>query len=147
MTFFRRIPGRNIANIKHDIDRFYDEFFDRRFDDTESMGKISPLVSLEETDNNYVVTAELPGMKKDEVKITFQDGKLSISGEKKAVKESDEGNFHRYEREYGSFCRMFNIPTSIKSDKIKASYESGVLEVVLPKAEEAKSKEIHINVN
>ncbi len=145
MVYFRRIPQRPMVHLRNDLARLYDEVFGSE-EDVESMGKINPRVNLEESDKDYIVTAELPGMDKDSVKITFQDGNLSISGEKKIEKKEDEGNFHRFERQHGKFCRTFNIDDLIQSDKIKASFENGILTVTLPKAEAKKAKEIKIDV-
>lgn len=143
---FRRIPGRNILNIKNEIDRVYDEIFANQPDDVESMGNIVPTVNIEENEQAFVVSAELPGMDSKDVKITFQDGTLCISGEKKREKEDKGKNYHRREREYGTFSRSFSIPNKIKSDKIDASFDKGVLTVQLPKAEDVKPQEIKINV-
>jgi len=146
MVFHRRFPGRNLHNLKDDIDRFYDEFFGPRSDDSESIGKISPRVNIEETDNEIILSAELPGMAREDVKITFKDGNISILGEKKEAKDTKDRNFHRYERNYGSFCRTFSVPNQVKSDKIDASFKNGILVVTLPKAEESKPQEIEIKV-
>jgi HSP20 family protein len=146
MTFIRRLPGRPFLNFRGDMERLFEEIFGNELENTESFGNVKPLVNIEESDNEFVVTAELAGMDKDDVKISFQDGTISISGEKKAEKELNDGNFHRYERKYGSFCRTFSMPNSIQPDKIDASFKNGVLTVALPKAEEAKTKEIKIQV-
>ena len=143
---FRRFPGRNIINIKNEIDKVYDEIFANQPDDEESMGNIVPTVNIEENDQAFVVSAELPGMDSNDIKITFQDGTLCISGEKKREKEDKGKNYHRHERDYGSFSRRFSIPSRIKSNKIDASFDKGVLTVQLPKAEDVKPQEIKINI-
>lgn len=146
MAFVRRFPGRNLHNLKDDIDRFYDEFFGPRSEDSESIGKISPRVNIEETNNELVLSVELPGMDREDVKITYKDGNISIMGEKKEEKDVKDRNFHRYEHNYGSFCRTFSVPNQIKSDKIDASFKNGILSITLPKAEETKPQEIEIKV-
>jgi HSP20 family protein len=122
------------------------DLFDRRWDVSESMGELTPAVNIEENENEYIISAELPGVEKKDVKITFEDGALSISGEKKVENEDKKDNFHRIERRYGVFSRSFAIPSSIVIDKIDASFKDGVLRVVLPKAEEAKPKQIEVKV-
>jgi len=93
-----------------------------------------------------VVNVEVPGMKKEDVKVTFQDGILTIKGERKQEKEEKDKSLHRVERSYGSFCRSFTLPTTVQGEKIKANYRDGVLMISLPKVEEAKPKEIPIDV-
>ncbi len=146
MTLVKFNPARDLLNIRDNFDRMVQDLFDRRWDVSESMGELTPAVNIEENENEYIITAELPGVKKSDVKITFEDGALSISGEKKVENEDKKDNFHRIERRYGMFSRSFAIPTSIVVDKIDASFKDGVLKVVLPKAEEAKPKQIEVKV-
>jgi HSP20 family protein len=104
-------------------------------------------VDIAEHDDAYTVKMELPGVNKDEVKITLESNILTIRGEKKQEKETKKENYHRIERSYGSFERSFTLPTSVKSDKIDAAYNNGVLQITLPKVEEAKPKQIEVKVN
>jgi HSP20 family protein len=106
----------------------------------------TPAVDVAEHEDAYQVKVELPGVSKDDVKITMQDNILTIRGEKKQEKESKNSNYHRVERSYGSFQRSFTLPTSVKHDKIEASYNDGILTIALPKAEEAKPKQIEVKV-
>jgi HSP20 family protein len=89
----------------------------------------------------------MPGMSKDDVKVSVQDNVLTLKGEKKQEKEEKDKNYHRVERSYGSFCRSFQLPTSVKADKVKANYKDGVLSITLPKTEEVKPKEIPISID
>jgi len=146
MTLVKFNPTRDLLNIRDNFDRMVQDLFDRRFDVSESMGELTPAVNIEENENEYLISAELPGVKKSDVKITFEDGALSISGEKRVENEEKKDNFHRIERRYGVFSRSFAIPSSIVIDKIDASFKDGVLNVVLPKAEEAKPKQIEVKV-
>ena len=107
---------------------------------------MSPRINVEETDNDWIISAELPGVEKENVKVNFQDNVLTISGEKKFEKEEKEKNFHRIERSYGKFSRSLNINSPVLADKIEAGYKDGVLTVTLPKAEEAKPKLIDVKV-
>jgi Molecular chaperone (small heat shock protein) len=101
-----------------------------------------PAVDLEEKDGNYVVTVDLPGMKKDEIKIDLADNVLSISGEKTRKHEAEGGRYS--ERSYGKFMRTFTLPNTVDSEKINAQFEDGVLKVTLPKAEQARTRAIKI---
>ncbi len=143
---FRRMPGRNILNIKNEIDRIYDEMFANRDNETEFVGNVIPAVNIDETKNEFIISAELPGMDKKEVNITFLDDTLTLSGEKKRGKKSGDTNVHRNERDFGTFSRSFTIPGQIDENKIEASFDKGVLTVLLPKAEAAKEREIKINI-
>jgi HSP20 family protein len=106
----------------------------------------TPAVDIAEDDNGYVVKAELPGVKKDQVKITMQDNVLSIRGEKEEEKESRSSSYHRVERSYGAFERRFSLPSNVRQDGIDATFKDGILTVTLPKAEEAKPKQIDVTV-
>jgi HSP20 family protein len=91
-----------------------------------------------------VVTVEVPGVKADDLDITLEDGLLTIQGERQFTSESSEQQYHRVERRYGSFRRSITLPSQVKADAIEASFDNGVLEVVVPKAEEAKPKKITV---
>jgi len=91
-----------------------------------------------------VVRAEIPGINKDDVRLTVNNGTLTITGEKKQEKNDEKDNYFRNERMYGSFCRSFSLPSTIDSSKIKANYKDGILSISLPKVEAAKPKEIAI---
>jgi len=106
----------------------------------------TPAVDVAENENEVQVKVELPGVSKDDVKITMQENILTIRGEKKQDKETKNTEYHRVERSYGSFQRSFTLPTNVKHEKIEASYNDGVLTVTLPKAEEAKPKQIEVKV-
>lgn len=107
----------------------------------------SPAVDLYEADGKLMVKAELPGLDKKDIKLTLSDGLLTIAGEKKQEKETKEKNYRRLESSHGSFQRVIELPVPVQADKVKADYKRGVLEITLPKAEEAKTKEIKIDVN
>ncbi len=107
-------------------------------------GNWAPAVDISENDDEIIVRAEVPGIKKDDIKLTVHDGILTISGEKKQEKIDKEENFYRTERVFGSFSRSFSLPSTVKADKVKAKYKDGILSISLPKVEEAKPKEIAI---
>lgn len=102
--------------------------------------KPSPSVDIYEEGDDIVVKSELPGMTKDDIEVNITENTITISGEKKAEEKVEKKNYYRLERSYGSFCRSFELPAEIKPDKAKASFKDGVLEVRIPKSEEAKKK-------
>jgi HSP20 family protein len=103
-----------------------------------------PEVNIEETDEAYEVTAELPGIRKDEVQITVEQNLLSIGGERKWDEKQENRNFHRIERGYGRFLRTFALPQQVAADQVKATFEDGVLHVSVPKSETAKPRRVQI---
>ena len=139
-------PFKDLFDLQKEINRLFETSFSRlpqRFISEESF---APAIDLYEDENEYVVEAELPGLKQDEIKVSVEDDILTISGEKKREKEVKEENLYRSERFYGKFERQIVLPQNAEKDNIKASYKNGVLKVVIPKKEEAKSKRVDIKV-
>ncbi len=147
-------PFMDLARWERDMDRMIGDFFDRRArswwpqrwlrPDEEEI--TAPAIDLYEDKDDLVVKVELPGMEKDDVEVNLSNRLLTIKGQKKKEEEIKEENYYRCERSYGSFLRTVELPKDIHSDKVKATFKSGVLEVRLPKTEEAKSKEINVHV-
>ena len=106
----------------------------------------SPLVDITEDEKEYVVKAEIPEMKKEEIKINVHDDVLTVSGERKYEKEEKGKKYHRVERAYGSFMRSFTLPEDADGTKVNAEYKDGVLKVHLPKSEKAKPKAIEVKI-
>jgi len=106
-----------------------------------------PALDAHEDKESFTVQVELPGFKREDIQVSLQDGVLTISGERKEEKVSKETEVHRQERYYGKFVRALTLPTAVAADKVKAAYKDGVLTVTLPKAEEAKPKQIDVSVN
>lgn len=104
----------------------------------------NPSVDIFENDNEIVVKAELPGMNAKDIDVKLENNILMLKGERRFEKEAKEENYHRIEREYGSFSRAFSLPVAVNADKVTAEYKDGVLKVVLPKKEEIKPKPIKI---
>jgi HSP20 family protein len=153
MSIIRWNPTRELASFPSDIfsmqremNRMFDNFFRGADEPGLLNGSWLPAVDVAEEENEYVVKVELPGVNKDDVKITLESNILTVRGEKKAEKETKDKNYHRMERSYGSFQRSFTLPTSVKNDKIDAQYRDGILSITLPKAEEAKPKQIEVKV-
>lgn len=111
-----------------------------------SRGAWVPAVDIFETPESIVLKAELPGITKDDIFVEVKDNTLSLKGEKKFEKEVKEENYHRVERSYGSFQRAFTLPSTGQQDKVKAKFKDGILQIVLPKVEEAKPKQIKVEV-
>ncbi|WP_372966332.1 Hsp20/alpha crystallin family protein [Marinobacter sp.] len=105
-----------------------------------------PAVDIKETPEAFTIEAELPGIPKENVKVTVQNGVLSIQGERKHEKETDENKQHRIERYYGSFLRRFTLPENVDENSVKAKFKDGVLSLTLTKAEPAKPKAIEVDV-
>jgi len=136
-----------LSHIQREMNRMLDTFFRGGVLDDGSFGTFwTPPVDITERDDAYVVEAELPGLTKDDVKITMENNILTIQGEKKLEKEEKKGSFHRSERAYGSFTRSFTLPSTVKSDQVEAEYKNGILRITLPKVEEAKPKAIEVKV-
>jgi len=109
-------------------------------------GDWSPRVDIAETDKEFTIKAEIPEIKKEDVKVTVDNGVLTIRGERKQEKEEKNKKFHRIERYYGSFSRSFSLPGNVDETKIEASFKDGMLNLQIPKVEEAKPKAIEVKV-
>jgi HSP20 family protein len=115
-----------------------------RWDLPSSTTEWNPAVDIFETENEVVIKAELPGMEAKDIDIRLENNVLTLKGERRFLSEAKEENYHRVEREYGTFSRSFSLPSAVKEDKIKAEYKDGMLRVMLPKKEEVKPKAIKI---
>ena len=139
-------PFGDLVNMQRELGRVFDNLFSDAKGDV-FVADWAPRVDVMEQKDSYIIKAEMPGVNKDDVRITLHENVLSIRGEKKQEKEEKDVNYHRIERSYGTFERQFALPTGVKSDKIDASYKDGILTVTLPKVEEAKPKEIEVKVS
>jgi HSP20 family protein len=137
-------PFKDLVSLRSDFDRLFESFFGGIPAVQDNFW--APVVDIVENNGNIEVKAELPGMTKEDIKVTVKDNILSLSGERKQEKETKEKTFHRIERYYGSFCRNIQLPESVEADKVKATYKDGVLNIVLPKPESAKPKKIDVDV-
>ncbi|HDP97588.1 MAG TPA: Hsp20/alpha crystallin family protein [bacterium] len=146
MAVIRWKPYSEIDNFKTQMDRLLDRFY-RPYQSGEDISTSYPLVDIKETKDEFILTAEVPGMSKEDIKINITENNLTIKGEKKEEKKEENSNYHRVERRYGSFQRSFTLNTIIDANKIKASCKDGILSVVLPKKEETKPKEIPISIS
>jgi len=137
-----------------EIDRLFDEFRRRPFSIFGSLMPrlraeaevISPAVDIYEEGDHLVVKAELPGINKEDIDVKITDDYITISGEKKQEEKVEQKDYYRYERSYGSFSRTFTLPVDVDIDKAQAKFENGVLEIKIPKTEEAKTKERKLQI-
>lgn len=148
MTLIRWAPRRDLMGIQGEMNRLFDDFFglQRKDEDREGL-HWNPRVNIEEGKDRFEITAELPGLKRDDVKIEVKDHVLTLTGEKKVEKENKDRNVYLFERAYGRFCRTFTLPDNVDADKIDAEFKDGLLRIDIPKTEEAKPKEIEVKVN
>ena len=148
MAIVRWDPLREIADVQNRMARLFDDFYGRRGeDDVMRRGTWVPPVDIFEKDHVVTLKAELPDMQRDDIDIRVENNTLTISGEKKMDKEVREDDFHRIERSYGQFSRSFSLPATIDTGKVTADYRDGILTVKLPLREEAKPKQIQVQVN
>jgi HSP20 family protein len=145
----------DLSRWERDMERMMEDFFGRRtrpwwperWFRTEEMEVAAPAVDLYEEKDDIVVKAELPGMDKDNIEVNLTDHTLTIKGEKKKEEEDKKENYYSSERSYGSFVRTLELPKDVHTDQVKASFKNGLLEVRLPKTEEAKAKEVKVKVD
>lgn len=132
------------------LSTLFDDFFGNDAFESinrELTGTHWPKVDINESETGYTVRADLPGLDKDAVKITVENGTLRIEGEKKEESKKEKGRYYHLERSYGRFNRSFALPDDIDTQNIGASMNHGVLELILPKNEQAKPKTIEVKVN
>jgi HSP20 family protein len=142
MTF--RTRTNDLRNLQT---RMLEPFFGRfhYLDDTATNGTWAPAVDVAEETDRILVKVEVPGMEEKDLRVSFEDGLLTVSGERQ-FERRDDRSYHRIERAYGSFVRTFSLPRSVDAGKIAANYRNGVLEIEIPKREESKPRQIEINV-
>lgn len=143
MAIVRWEPARELASMEIDrLNQMFSDFYGQAF----SRAWV-PAVDIYETDAHEVVLkAELPDMKREDINLTFENGVLTLKGERKFEQEAKKENFQRIERRHGAFSRSFTLPNTVDATRINAAYKDGVLTIRLPQREEAKPKQIAVNV-
>ncbi|MBU2493606.1 MAG: Hsp20/alpha crystallin family protein [Bacteroidetes bacterium] len=138
MTLIKFEPLKEFESFQNQIKKYFDDFpsFGLNVDNS-----FSPRIDISEKEDTLLVEAEIPGVKKEDLKITLQDNILTIKGEKKKEEESKDKNYYRCERTYGSFSRSFTLPAEVNTDKVDAKFNDGMLNIVLKKIESKKTKE------
>jgi len=148
MAIVRWNPFGELHDLQRRMNRLFEDSYSQGGSDEEGLvSHWTPRVDIFEDKDVISITAELPGMEQKDVKVSINNGILSISGERKMHNESKKDNYTRVERFYGSFQRSFTLPDSVAQDKVEAHMDRGLLKISLPKREEAKPKQIEVKVN
>jgi HSP20 family protein len=148
MELARWNPFRELEDMQGRLNRLFGEpRFARTGENGMSFSGWSPAVDVQETDKEYLIKADLPDVKKEDVKVELLDGTLTIEGERQQEKEEKGKTFHKIEREYGKFLRRFAMPSEVDASKVQADFKNGVLNVHLPKSATAKPKAIDVKVS
>ena len=148
MDLVRWEPFEGLSRIQNRINDLFDDTFGRaRSSSMAAPGVWFPPVDILESRDSYLIRAELPGMKREDFNLEVHDGSLTLSGERKFDEAANGVEYHRVERASGKISRSFYLPQTVKTDAIKATYRDGILEIHVPKADEAKPKQIAISVN
>ena len=147
MNLARWNPLREMTAMQNRINRMFNDpyWLTDRMDDDTGMGRWNPAVDLYEKDDHFVIKAELPGVDKKDIAIDLKDRVLTLSGERSYENEVKEESYYRRERSYGKFQRAFTLPADVDSDKIKAEFKDGLLQIEVPKPEEQKPKQVTIH--
>ena len=139
-------PFRELQTLQSRMSRLFEEQYGGREDALMSSGAFVPPVDIYEDQHGIQLKLEVPGIEEKDLNINVENNVLTVSGERKFEQEQKEENFHRIERRYGSFTRSFTLPNAVDTEKITADYNSGVLSIRLVKREEAKPKQIKVNI-
>ena len=139
-------PFRGATNLQEQINRVFGDVVGRTGEES-NLTPWAPPVDIYETDAHEVVLkAELPEMKREDISVTFENGVLTLKGERKFEQETKKENYHRVERRHGTFSRSFTLPNTVDPSRISAAYKDGILTIRLPQREEAKPKQIDVNI-
>jgi HSP20 family protein len=141
-------PGfGRLTDLRDEIDRLFESPMAELARTSQLLSGWTPALDLYEDKDSFVVKAELPGMKREDIEVSLHEGSLSISGERKGEEKHAGADVYRTERFFGRFQRTVALPTPVAADKVKAAYKDGVLTITLPKTEEAKPKQIEVKTS
>ncbi|HNW91568.1 MAG TPA: Hsp20/alpha crystallin family protein [bacterium] len=143
MAIMRWRPWSEVSGVQDEVNKIFDDFFNRPTQQGNAL--FSPPLDIAETENEILVRIELPGVQQSDIDVTVHDGVLTVKGEKKISKEDKNLQWHRVERDYGSFTRSLTLPNTINHESIKASHKDGVLTLTMAKREETKPRQIKIS--
>ena len=150
MALVRWEPVRELTSLQSEMNRLFNTFFDTPTSGSGNGGGAArrwvPSMDLVETDEHFVLRADLPGLTEADVSIELEDNVLTVAGERKAEHEDKQEGFYRMERSFGQFRRSLTLPEGVDADKIAATFDNGVLEVRIPKPEERKPRRVAISV-
>jgi HSP20 family protein len=144
MNLVRWNPLRDIFTLQNQMNRLFEDALHAWPSSSDGTTAWAPAADIYETESDLVLQADLPGVDPKQIDVRVENNVLTIRGERGFESKIDRENFHRVERSYGAFSRSFTLTTPVDADKIKATYKNGVLQITLPKAEEAKPKKIQI---
>jgi HSP20 family protein len=145
MAIIKWDPFRDMITLRDRMNRLFEDMPTFRGEEKDLAASAwAPAVDIYETENEVVLTAEIPGVDEKDIEIKVEDNTLTLRGERKFEKETKEENYHRIERAYGSFFRSFTLPTYVDHDKIEAEHENGVLKIHMPKRAELKPRKVKI---
>ncbi len=145
MAIIRWDPFRDLLTLREKMNRLFEDVVTARGQEKEFISSAwNPAVDIYESENQLVLTAEIPGVDEKDVEIKIEDNTLSIKGERRFETERKEENYHRLERSYGSFYRTFTLPNYVDQDKIHAEHENGVLKITMPKRTDLKPRKVKI---
>lgn len=137
----RPVPGW----AGNDMDNFFERFFGEQMPSDTAAGIWTPSVDVKEDEHHYAVQVELPGLKSSDIEVQVENNVLFISGERRMEQKKEGENWHFVERSYGNFSRSFRLPKNVDSEHVKASYVDGLLNISIPKSEEARARKVEIN--
>ena len=144
MTIVRWEPLREFSTLQNEMNRLFNTVFETPATGGGTLRRWMPAMDLVETDDQFVLRADLPGLSEDDVAIEFDDGTLTVSGERNAEHESKGEGYHRVERAFGSFSRSLTLPEGVDPEAVTANFDRGVLEIRIPKPEARKPRRIEI---
>jgi len=146
MTLVRFDPFRDLSQLQNRVNRLFTDSRAAGLEE-DAFQNWAPAVDIFERGDNLILSAELPGVRREELDLKVEGNVLTLRGERMRDKTIQEEQYHRVERSYGTFCRSFTLPSTVDSSRIEARFKDGILEVVLPKAEDAKPKKIDVQVS
>jgi HSP20 family protein len=146
MVITRWDPFRELSSLQNRVNSLFQDYGRSNQDELTTSGSFVPAVDVYEDEHKVVLKLEVPGVKQEDLDVQVENQTLTVRGQRTFEKEEKEENFQRIERRYGSFSRCFTLPPTISTESVKADYESGVLKIELAKREEAKPKQIKVNV-
>jgi HSP20 family protein len=149
MALIRWEPVAELNTIQNEMNRLFNTFFDQPGQTGRPNGTMRrwlPPMDLVETDDHYILRADLPGLSDEDVNVQFEGNVLTISGERKAAQEQEQEGYYRLERAFGAFSRSLTLPDGVEPDGIEAHFDRGVLEIRIAKPEQKKPKTVEINV-
>lgn len=144
MALVRWEPFGGLTSLRRDIDRLFEDFFERGAFPRGALGATEPAVEVSDTTDAVVVKAQVPGISKENIQLSVTENTLTLQGELKEEETTEDKNYHRREFRYGAFARTVSLPTAVQAEHATARLKDGVLEVTIPKSEETKVKEIPI---